>query len=225
MAAMLYDLTYAAQFEVLRVWISGLDADELETPSALAGWTVADLVGHLAGTGTTIAAVRAAPEDADPISVATYVSNYAPSAEQIATIARDSAEQAGPALLELLDRTNEEAMANLTALGGTDRVVQSRRGPILLSDFLDTRLMELVVHAGDLARSLPDRKPPKVLSGAAWRVVAVMRELLAQRAGDPVEALAAASALSVVDFIELGAGRRAAEGDLPVVLRESLPLF
>ena len=222
---MLYDLTYAAQFEVLRVWISGLDGTELRTPSVLPGWTVAELIGHLAGTGTSIAALEPAPDDAEPMSIATYVSNYSPSAEQIAITARDLASDAGPELLELLDRSNEQAMANLTALGGTDRVVLARRGPILLSDFLDTRLIELVVHAGDLGRSLSDRKPPKVLSGAAWRVVAVMRELLTEQAADPVEALTAASSLSVVEFIELGAGRRRAPEDLPSALRDALPLF
>ena len=225
MAAMLYDLTYAAQFEVLRVWISGLDADELRAPSALPGWTVADLVGHLAGTGTTIAALRPAPDDADPISLTTYLSGYAPGSAQIAELAKEMTAQAGPDLLDLLDRTNSEAMANLTALGGTDRVVQARRGPIMLSDFLDTRLIELVVHAGDLARSLPDRKPPKVLSGAAWRVVAVMREALCERAAHPAAALAAASSLSVVDFISLGAGRRLPGDDVPDELRSCLPLF
>ena len=222
---MLYDLTYAAQFEMLRVWISGLDEDELKAQSALPGWTVAELIGHLAGTGSSIAALEPAPDTAEPISIATYVSNYSPSSEQIAAVARDLTAEAGPSLLELLDRSNEQAMANLTSLGGTDRVVLARRGPILLSDFLDTRLIELVVHAGDLGRSRPDRKPPKVLSGAAWRVVAVMRQLLTERAGDPVEALAAASSLSVVEFIELGAGRRPAPDNLPDALGRELPLF
>ncbi|SDP00674.1 TIGR03083 family protein [Nakamurella panacisegetis] len=225
MAAMLYDLTYAAQFEVLRVWISGLDADELSAPSVLAGWTVADLIGHLAGTGSSIAALEPAPEGTDPISIATYVSNYAPAADEIAAVARDTTVGAGPELLDLFGRTNEAAMSNLTALGGSDRVVLARRGPILLSDFLDTRLIELVVHAGDLARSLPDRKPPKVLSGAAWRVVAVMRELLTERAADPVAALAAASTLPVVEFIELATGRRPLPDGLPVALGTALPLF
>ena len=53
------DLTYAAQFEVLSVWIGSLQPGELASPSVLPGWTVADLISHLAGTGTTIAALRA----------------------------------------------------------------------------------------------------------------------------------------------------------------------
>ncbi len=81
-------------------------------------------------------------------------------------------------------------------LGGLDRVVLARRGPILLSDFLDTRLIELVVHAGDLTRSLPDRNGPMVMPSAVKRVVTVLRELLTAKAGNPVEALAAASALA-----------------------------
>ncbi len=220
------DLTYSAQFEVLRVWIGNLGPAELASPSVLPGWTVADLVGHLVGTGDSIAALRVADAEAEPMSVAAYVSNYAPSAQQIGQAARDTTGAAGGAeLLAELDRSNGDAQRTLDGLGSADRVVLARRGPILLSSFLDTRLIELVVHSGDLARSLPDQKGPTVLPSAQRRVVGVLRQLLTEAAGNPVEAMAAASQLEPSLFIELSAGRRRPGDHLAPALTEALPLF
>ena len=218
------DLTYAAQFEVLSVWIGGLQPGELASPSVLPGWTVADLVSHLAGTGATIAALRVTDDDVEPMTVADYVVNYASSAENIGRLARDTTVAAGPDLLARFETAHAQAERTLDEIGSVDRIVLSRRGPILLSDFMDTRLIELVVHTGDLARSLPGRTSPTVLPSAERRVVAVLRELLTEMANDPVEAVAAASSLDPAEFIELCAGRRRPE-DLAPALSEALPLF
>lgn len=219
------DLTYAAQFEVLSVWIGSLQPGDLASPSVLPGWTVADLISHLAGTGTTIAALRAADDDAVPMTVADYVLNYASSAETIGRLARDTTMAAGPDLLARFETAHAQAERTLDELGSVDRIVVSRRGPILLSDFMDTRLIELVVHSGDLARSLPGRKSPTVLPTAQRRVLAVLRELLTEKADNPVEALAAASNLDPAEFIELSAGRRRPADDLAPALSGALPLF
>ena len=45
MTAMLSDLTYVAQFEALRAWVGTLQTTELQSPSVLPGWTVAELIG------------------------------------------------------------------------------------------------------------------------------------------------------------------------------------
>ncbi len=219
------DLTYAAQFEVLSVWIGSLQPGELASPSVLPGWTVADLVSHLAGTGTTIAALRAADDEVEPMTVADYVGNYASSAEAIGQLAKDTTVAAGPDLLARFGAAHAQAERTLDELGNVDRIVVSRRGPILLSDFMETRLIELVVHSGDLARSLPGRKSPTVLPTAQRRVLAVLRELLTAKADDPVEALAAASKLEPTEFIELSAGRKRPTDDLAPALSKALPLF
>ena len=49
------------------------------------------------------------------------------------------------------------AFARLDELGPDDLVVQARRGPVLLSTMAVSRVVELVVHADDLARSVPAR--------------------------------------------------------------------
>jgi len=51
------------------------------------------------------------------------------------------------------------AFARLAVLGPHDRVVQTRRAPMMLSDMIITRLIELVVHGDDLARSVPRPGP------------------------------------------------------------------
>jgi uncharacterized protein (TIGR03083 family) len=219
------DLTYSAQFEALRAWIETLDERELATPSVLAGWTVGDLVSHLTNTGRSIAALEPADPDTQPITIAAYISGYASASEQIGQLARDITERVGENLIAELDQANAEAQHRFDQFGGIDRVVLSRRGPILLSAFLDTRLLELVVHAGDLARSLPHRNGPTVMPSAERRVLIALREVLTERAADPVEALAAASSLPSPDFIELAAGRREIPAELPPALAGALPLF
>nr|WP_255498411.1 maleylpyruvate isomerase N-terminal domain-containing protein [Nakamurella sp. PAMC28650] len=159
-----------------------------------------------------------------------YLSGYAATAGQISEIARQISASAGPELLARLDEANAEAQEHLGRLGAFDRVVSTQRGPMLLSDFLDTRLIELVVHAGDLAASLPAHHPPTVLPTASRRVALVMRELLTEKAAQPVEALAAASTMAVARFIALAAGRDLPAGDLPpadlpAALTSALPLF
>ena len=219
------DLIYRAQFDLLRGWIGALQPDELSTPSVLAGWSVVDLVAHLAGTGQSIAALRPAEDGAAPMSVASYLAGYAASADQIADTARQTAAGAGAGLPAALDDGHAAACQALAQLAPMDRVVASRRGPIRLGAFLDTRIIELVVHSGDLARSLPSRTPPTILPAAQLRVLGVLRQMMTVAAADPQAALAAADALDPADFIELSAGRTPPSADLPAALAQSLPLF
>src|SRR5690606_28372050 len=72
---------------------------------------------------------------------------------------------------------------------GADPVVQARRGPILLSELVISRVLELVVHADDLIRSthrsLPGQTP---LEPEAVTVVAdALLEILLDREGWSVE--------------------------------------
>lgn len=227
---MLSDMVYATQFQALRVWLDGLTPEDLSVDSVLPGWTVADLVGHLVGVAGTIAVLQPASDETEPSTISAYLSGYAATAGQISEIARQISASAGPELLARLDEANAEAQEHLGRLGAFDRVVSTQRGPMLLSDFLDTRLIELVVHAGDLAASLPAHHPPTVLPTASRRVALVMRELLTEKAAQPVEALAAASTMAVAGFIALAAGRDLPAGDLPpadlpAALTSALPLF
>ncbi len=221
------DLIYTAQFEALSVWLGTLRPGELTFDSALPGWTVADLIGHLAGIGQSISELRPAGDALQPMSIASYVSRYRPSSDLIAQAAVAVTRSVGPDSSPLHSFYGAHAAAQYTVerLGAVDQVVQTRRGPMMLADFLDTAVIELVVHAGDLGRSLPHRRPPVVLPSAQRRVLGVLRELLTEKADRPVEAIAAASALPPADFIELAAGRTVPGPDVSPALAAALPLF
>lgn len=219
------DMLFAAQSAALRPWAGTITADERAAPSALAGWTVADLLGHLVMVHDAVAALRPAPEDAEPMSTVDYLAQYAGDAEGIAGMARAIAVDHPDDVLVAWDKAAHQARQTLGALGAGDRLVQARRGPIMESAFLDTRLIELVVHAQDLARSLPDHPPPPVLPSARRRVVLTLREVLTARAAKPVEALAAASALEPEEFMALAAGRVEPDPGLPAALAKVLPLL
>ncbi len=222
------DLLYISQFEIVRTWIDRLSGAELATPSVLPHWTVRDLVAHLTATGHSIAALE--PHDPqpsgdpadEPLGVGAYLRQYAASAEAIDTGTRDLAAAAGDDLFALLDESDAAARRRLAELGGADQLVRARRGTIMLSDFLDTRVLELVVHADDLSRSLPDQQPLHVLPSAINRMVRVLREVITDRAADPTAILSAASVLPPADFVLIAAGRRPAPGELPGPVLDAL---
>ena len=92
-------------------------ADEAR-PSVLAGWTVADLLAHLARSGGTLA--QLAPSLADPLPISTYVSAYAAAAADIAEGTRALAVETSA------DRVGAIERAWRAGLAGLDR---SDRGP------------------------------------------------------------------------------------------------
>ncbi len=70
---------------------------------------------------------------------------------------------------------------------GQDPVVQARRAPILLSEMLTSRLVELVVHGDDLVRSLPPGGPSPLAPDALTLVGEVLLEILLDRGGWDLE--------------------------------------
>jgi hypothetical protein len=97
-------------------------------------------------------------------------------------------------------------------------VVIGRRGPILLSTMLTTRLLELVVHGDDLVRSVLRTAPGDLgplEPGAVTVVAEVLRDLLVERRGPD---------LDVVDplaWIRLACGRVPLGTNVPAALRPS----
>lgn len=282
------DLIFTAQSAALRVWAGSLTADEMSAPSALDGWTVADLVGHLVAVHDAVAALRpvesapaadrreaagggaadsaesaggeaaggtaaaveatagtaaggeaaaastagdrmAAERDqnadgAPALTVNEYLQGYAGSKQRVADMARTISRDTAADPLGAWDNAAAQAKRTLGALGAADRLVSTRRGPMMASAFLDTRVIELVVHAGDLRRSLPQHPAPPVLPSAQQRVLATLREVLTARARQPA-VLAAASALSPEQFVDLATGRARPEPDLQAELAAVLPLL
>ncbi len=174
----------AAQLAVVREWIAGLSPADMDTASVLDGWTVADLVAHVARSGNAMIHLR--PADVAPMSLGQYVSAYAAAAAEIGDGTRALAVATADDRLGAVDAAWATAMGALVALAAAradDQVVVGPRGPILLSEFVVTRLVELVVHADDLGRSvgLPGPQDPRAVDVVAAALTQIWTDRFPRR--------------------------------------------
>lgn len=165
----------ASQWQLVITAVSRVDPTRWEEPSVLPGWRVADLAGHLLRAALAADRLGAAPPGSVPLSVDAYVAQYPAAAVDVAaaTVAV-TAHRGVQELTGLLRSAAAEQVEILTELAqrpGAERlVVEAPPGPLRLPDHLATLLVEVVVHADDLARSAavdpvaPDRAagPPGV---------------------------------------------------------------
>ena len=167
------------QWALLRPWIAELPREAYDQPSALDGWNVRALVAHLARILSMLDTLEPAPT-ATPISIAAYIAGYGPAAQVILEGTIASAEEMGDNLVAALDESWARRRPRLDVLRPGE-VMAGPRGPIRAGDLAATRVLEYVVHADDLARSLPDREPPGVDREALGLVVRVLLGVLAER--------------------------------------------
>lgn len=149
----------ASQWQLLITAVSRVDPSRWEEPSVLAGWRVADLAGHLLRSALAADRLGAAPPGSVPLSVDAYVGQYPAAAADVAaatvavTAHRGVQELTG--LLRAAAAEQVEILAELAERPGAERlVVESPPGPLRLPDHVATLLVEVVVHADDLARSV-----------------------------------------------------------------------
>jgi uncharacterized protein (TIGR03083 family) len=180
---------YDAQQENLVTWLRTLPGNLWHQPSVLDAWTVRQLAFHtteVPGSLTRALAGGAVRDKA--LSIAAYTSVWASNAKEIAQ--RDRKGAAGLIKADIIERHAAEHVALSKALDATssDVVVRARRGPIRLSDFLQTRVNELVVHSRDLSASLPDVAPVEIADAALAVSVRMLLDVLAERSpGKSVE--------------------------------------
>ncbi|ACQ78951.1 conserved hypothetical protein [Beutenbergia cavernae DSM 12333] len=176
------------QWDALLAWVEQLDDTAFDEPSVLPGWSVGDLVAHLgiAMNGLTVCEPIDGPTDERRLEIGDYIGQYGDSASS--TSARTVAESQRIASDRVagIEAEGTRAFTHLDQLhrGGPDPLVRSRRGPMRLSDVVMTRLIELVVHADDLARSVPVTSP--VDPTARTLVAEEFLRLLNSRAGTQV---------------------------------------
>ena len=167
------------QWGALRIWLGRLEPADLSRASVLDGWTVADLLAHLVRSFSTLPAVEPAPADVAPLTLNRYVSGYAAAAADIAEGTRVLAGRLDEPLAAL-DRAWAAVPSALAALddGSRSSVVRAPRGPVRLADFVLSRVIELVVHADDLARSLGADAPllPAAVAAVAGALEVAARE-------------------------------------------------
>ncbi len=156
-----------------------LTEQEMARPSVLPGWSVRDLAAHLVVVADSVRHLEPLPTNAGVLSIGEYLSGYADRADRITGLTQEAAAELTDIPAGYHERW-EEGLAHLSALQGAEKVL-ARRGAARLADLVATRLIELVVHGDDLARSVPAR-PPAALPPRAHRLVArVLLDVLAAR--------------------------------------------
>jgi uncharacterized protein (TIGR03083 family) len=167
-------------------------ADAWDKPSALTGYAVSGLAGHLAGQVNVVAKALAGPDPStEPISLLEYFLQARwldadHDSEVHVRIRASGAEYAavGPRALaaqtaEVLDQLRHDLPDQPQR-----RVVQFPWGPpsLSLDDLLANRMMELVVHLDDLAVSVGVPTPGLPVA-ATDTVIGILATLAARRHG------------------------------------------
>lgn len=212
------ETTFLEQSAALTGWLATLPDDDFGRPSVLAGWDVRTLVGHILLVHVGLIRCLDRPTNDRPLAPHEFVKRYR---RDVAMLDQATREMTGERSAEQLRGKLAEAASLIAAAfhGAPPRVVDTPRGTTTLADFLTTRLIELVVHADDLSRSMPEHEPvplPRPALAAATRGLA---EILAGQApGRTVE-------LRVPPFVAVQAidGPRHTRGTPPNVV-ETDPL-
>ncbi|RKE17031.1 maleylpyruvate isomerase N-terminal domain-containing protein [Streptomyces sp. TLI_171] len=156
---------FAAESAALQAGLAGVAAAEWGRATRCAPWTVGELLAHVRVAVGRVPGMLDAPEpERAEVSAAGYYRaderfDAATNGARIA-LARDHAADLtdGPALLADFGRTWQQVDLRCRA-EPPGRVVRTRHGdPMLLTDFLTTRVVELAVHGLDLADAL-ERAP------------------------------------------------------------------
>ena len=167
---------------------------QFDRPSALAEFSVRGLSGHLLRAMTSVDGYLDRPEPADDGTVVSAARYYASVLGGEADISsafhraiRQRGEEAAPETPGALPEVWAEMAARLRgrlAEQGPGRLVQVYGDLVLtLDDYIVTRLIELVVHADDLAVSV-GVAPPPLPAGATGLVIATLVEVARMRSGD-----------------------------------------
>lgn len=115
--------------------------------------------------------------DGPPLALADYLARYDAGAAAIDELSRELAGE----------RPASDLVADLAALPPLPEVpaatvVPGGRGPVRADDWIASRVIELVVHADDLSRSLPDRSPVPLTRPALRSATRTLTSVLAGRA-------------------------------------------
>lgn len=171
-------------WHVIRAWLGGLSAEDFAASSAVDGWSVADLTAHLGlAMGALISAEPVAASSTEPaMSIEEWTRIYPKVAVGIDRATKQRAAATADDLLGALDEQWSLAARSIEDRGSADVTVHVRMQRSRWSDLLVSRLLELVVHGDDLARSFPGRQGPEIPAPAQRIAVRTLLDVLATRA-------------------------------------------
>jgi uncharacterized protein (TIGR03083 family) len=170
-----------AQSAAVRSWLAEVLDGDFTRPSVLPGWDVRTLVGHLVAVQRGLLVLLDHPTSRAPLPLHEFVGGYRRDVEAITAWTVEVTGERSPAqLVAELDASADRAAERLAA--PLPAVLDTPRGPTRGTDFVSTRVLELVVHADDLSRSLPDRVPIDLPRAALASAVRTLAGILAERA-------------------------------------------
>lgn len=199
-----------SQWAALRGWIesSGLLLHSQEQ-SVLEAWNVHELVTHIGRSFLDLPVLGPAP-GAEPRTIREYISDYGAAARDIADGTKQLARSFSGDVLAGIDNCARLGFRALDALR-TD-VVRGPRGAITRDDYIVTRLIELVVHGDDLARSVPEIPAPPLLDASVELVSGALANAYAEVTGREPEIE------NQLDWIRIATGRvDSADESLPLL--------
>jgi uncharacterized protein (TIGR03083 family) len=174
---------FVDSWHVVREWLGAITPEELGRPSAVDGWSVADLTAHIGLAMGALIAAEEVPDDGDsPMSVEEWTRIYRTVAAGIDRATRARAEATSDDLLGALDTQWQAVQSVLAAADGRDLLLSVRQQNTRLSALIVSRLIEIIVHGDDLARSLPERPAPEFPRDAQRIVVRTLLDMLSIRA-------------------------------------------
>ena len=148
-----------AEAEDFKNYLNELPAEAWSQPSACAGWTIADVVGHLYGQNFASRITRGLEGDASPPEGAPAVADHDEDrfAEDIFQRALSNREQHGENLLGSFIPRLDESVRVFNNVGPDDwnKPCYWPPGPEPVRVLLDMRIAELTMHAWDI-RSTTD---------------------------------------------------------------------
>ena len=169
--------------EIARAW---------DGPSALRHWAVSGLAGHLVRGTTSVEAYldRSTDVTEEPVTAAGYYAAAVDSADLDSELHQairrrgdDMAAGGHQALVEDLAQANARLQLRLES-EPANRKLRAHKGiPLLLDDYLITRVVELTTHIDDLAVSARISTPP-ISAHATTLAIGCLIEVARLRAGD-----------------------------------------
>lgn len=177
------------QSAAVRAWLGELTGDDFARPSVLSGWEVRVLVAHLVLVQYGLVRLLARRSTGPAVPVWEYVRRYRRDVTTIfeSTMAA-AADKSGEALVAEFVAASAAVPAALATAANLGSLVEAPRGAITVNDFVATRIIELVVHADDLSRSLPERPPVPLARPALASCTRTLADILAgQHPGRSVE--------------------------------------
>ena len=150
-----------AEASRLRVFLSSLDAQTWESDSTSEGWTIEDVVAHLAGSASGWASniARAVAGEAGPPKGQSFLLPGERASHPTGAGARESRKQSGAEIFNSFIAGHERLRKVLETLGDEDwdKPCFHRRGALPIKSYLGIQLQELALHGWDIRWGLDSR--------------------------------------------------------------------